>query len=437
MADVDGLVQLVQSACRPGCIRLEDAATLDAFLKRATTDRMPVASKLLLILDYDLTLSTSSVSECHHMLRDAHAVPSGFRQDVQTLFDARDPSHPDYASIYRCESDPERPHRFWMYYNDLLIKHKITQGMIDDAVSEEKRKQRVHDGRLLREGVGDLLTLCDDARVPVVILSAGLEQAIRSAFAADGVPLPASCHVLTNRLVFDETGSCVAVEPTNPPASRSGKLRLLQALGHLARRSMVLMVGDKPVDASVVRGLPPLDGGEAGGGEPRAELAFGFFNHRTREHADPVEDLGEWQSAFHLLAHHGSDCTLAPVVALVRHLFSLAPAGPDGAPSTLLQVAASRAAAKRREPSLRDLNHLFEAEGMDTISQATYAAFYAWARANDVAMDDETYCDFCSSADSTVDTDPALHPAGQPEAIKGHAAAQGASSSVHQELDRR
>ena len=52
------------------------------------------------------------------------------------------------------------------------------------------------------------------------------------------------------------------------------------------------------------------------------------------------------------------------------------------------------------------------------------------ARANDVAMDDETsYCDCCFSADSTVDTDPALHPAGQPEAIKGHAAAQGASSS--------
>lgn len=363
MACVEDLLQVIQSACRPGCIKLEDAARLDAFLKMATAGDTPVASKLVLLLDYDLTLSASTVSECHHMLRDATAVPANFRQDVQTLFAARDPSHPEHASIYGSESDADRPHRFWSHYNGLLIKHKIAQCMIDDAVAEEKQNQRAHDGSLLREGVGDLLALCDDARIPVVILSAGLEQVIRSAFAADGVHLPASCHVLTNRLLFDKAGDCVAVEPTEPPASREGKLFLLGGLAHLAQRSMVLMVGDKPVDALVARGLPPLDRA-IGHSEARAELAFGLLNQRPKEHADHIADLRDWQSAFHLLAYHGSDCTLAPVVALVRHLLAAAEA-PRNEPS-IPQVAASRAAAERREPSLCDLNHLFVAEGMAT-----------------------------------------------------------------------
>lgn len=410
---------VVQSACSQAHIVLEHAAALDAFLDMAVKREAPIASQLVVLLDYDLTLSASSVAECHHMLRDSSALPAGFRQAVQALFDARDPMHPQHTSIYGSDSDADRPHRFWMTYNHLLVEYRITQRMIDQAVAEEKRRQREVHGRktLLREGVGDLLALCDEARIPVLILSAGLEQVIRSVFAADGVPIPTSCEVLTNRLVLDEvTGECVAVEPADPPASREGKLRLLGGLQHLAQRSMVLMVGDKPVDARVARGLPPVESELAvsnvgdGGAPPtcagRRELAFGFLNERPPEHTDPHQkaaDPTEWQAAFHLLAHRGEACTFAPVEALVRHLLSVAGSSRSG--PSLLQLASSRAEAARREPSLRELNQLFTAEGMAAIGDATYAAFVAWARANDVAMDDESFCDFCVATSSTGSDD--------------------------------
>ena len=425
----------------------------------AGRDAPTVASDLVLLLDYDLTLSAPTASECHHMLRDAAAVPAGFRRDVQTLFDARDEAHPDHAAIYGSPSDDSRPHRFWAHYNALLVRHKITRRMIDEAVAEEKQRQGVRGRSLLREGVGDLLALCDTAGIAAVLLSAGLEPVIRSAFVADGVPLPASCHVLTNRLLFDgASGGCIAVEPSDPPASREGKLTMLGGLSCLAHRSLVLMVGDKPVDAFVARGLPPLSpaaNGVAGRGErgergERAELAFGFFNAAARAELEPTEaaaDLNEWRAAFHILAHNGSVCTLAPVTALVRHLLgAAAPPRPSSEPppppsseppppppQSLLQVAASRAAAERREPSLRELNSLFASEGMEAISEGTRAAFLEWARAHDVVMDDETYCDFCADRAGPVQLQ-----AGSSTSSAGtadHTAAPGSASTVHRLLD--
>lgn len=413
-----------------GCIKLECASNLEAFLEEAANGTDGVASRLILLLDYDLTCSVPMASECHHMLRDATAVPAGFRQGVQTLFAAAgNPSHPEHDSIFHSPTDADRPHRFWMHYNRLLVEHRITQSMIDDAVAHEK--ENTSGRKLLRDGVGELLALCDEAAIPVVILSAGLEQVIRSAFAVDGVRLPASCHVLTNTLIFEEDaadGGCVAVEPTAPPASREGKLKLLGGLSQLSSRSLVLMVGDKPVDAKVARGLPPLAqpplagsvAADRGNGCTRAELSFGFFNQRRPEGNDVPARLSDWQSAFDLLAHDGNGCTFAPVVALVRCLLASGKGG--GNPSaSLLEEAASRAAAARRTPSLKDLNSLLAAEGLEPISESDYLAFRDWAEAKKAVMDDETYCDFRCEME-----------ADEPMAMPG-----GPVSAVHQALDRQ
>jgi hypothetical protein len=48
---------------------------------------------------------------------------------------------------------------------------------------------------LLRAGVAPLLELCEEHGVLVIILSAGIEQVIQLALAADGIALPPSCRV--------------------------------------------------------------------------------------------------------------------------------------------------------------------------------------------------------------------------------------------------
>ena len=115
----------------------------------------------------------------------------------------------------------------------------------------------------------------------------------------------------------------VRVEPSDPPASRVGKLALLRSLpSDCAGRTMVLMVGDKPGDATVTCGLPP-------NAEARTELSFGFFNERPAGDSVVPVALGDWQAAFSLLAHRGNACSFTPVTALVRALLQQ-----GGAPSS-------------------------------------------------------------------------------------------------------
>lgn len=316
------LLCALRAASPDADLAITNPAALDAFLSAARGDA--VSRRLCLIIDYDLTMSAATTSECHHMLRDAAALPAAFREDVHTLFAAKDEAHPEHQAIFGLPDDADRPHRFWMQYNKLLVEHAITVRMIEDAAAAEKAAR----GALLRAGVGELLSLCEASGVLVIILSAGIDQVIRAAFAQDGIALHTSCcHLLTNRLVIDEaSGRCTAVEPASPPASREGKLLLLRCASledALADKDLVLMIGDKPVDARVASGLPPLrsqlrgDDGRGGAAGVRSALSFGFYN-TLKEPSMVPSDLDEWRAAFHILAETGNACSFAPLVALLR-----------------------------------------------------------------------------------------------------------------------
>jgi hypothetical protein len=315
----DHILAAVQAAGPDGGIAISDGAALAAFLSAITRAGDGVCSRLCLIIDYDLTMSASTTPECHHMLRDAEAMPSAFRHDVHTLFAAaHDEAHPEHLAIFGPPATADRPHRFWTHYNGLLIKHGITAHMIENAVAEEKLSR----GALLRRDVGELLSLCDACGVLVLVLSAGIDVVIHAACAQDGVELPAGCRLLTNRLLFDESGHCSAVVPSSPPASREGKLLLLSSLDELAGKDLVLMVGDKPVDARVARGLPPLSPLRSGGcSGQRSILSFGFYNTLGEQSSTVRPDrLDDWRAAYDIVAESGDSCSFAPLVALLQAL---------------------------------------------------------------------------------------------------------------------
>ena len=77
------LLHALHAACPNGAIGLESEAALIAILGAARAQRGRVAQSLVVILDYDLTMSAAATSECHHMLRDSRAVPAAFRGEVR------------------------------------------------------------------------------------------------------------------------------------------------------------------------------------------------------------------------------------------------------------------------------------------------------------------------------------------------------------------
>ena len=97
-SDSYSVLDALRAADPGGGIKLESERALTAFLAAAKELRGRVASSLVLIIDYDLTLSAAATAECHHMLRDASSMPEGFRADVHTLFDARSPEHAQHRA---------------------------------------------------------------------------------------------------------------------------------------------------------------------------------------------------------------------------------------------------------------------------------------------------------------------------------------------------
>ena len=353
--------QVVRSACPSAVI---DGEALQRFANALHISGSGSASRrLAVILDYDLTVSRADAPECHSHFGGPGApppaatplLPPAFRAAVSHLFAAMNPAHTDHAEVAGDPEAPGRPHRFWTRFNELAVRHGLTRRMVREAVSAAGAGMAAASGadadhgavaagsgsgsgaaaaataatapRLIRPGVAAFLAACDAAGVPTVLLSAGVTQVIEETLLADGVALPPSCTLLANCMLFGGEGEgsvgmdtpCVGWSPVDPPSSREGKLHQLAALEHvLGGRPCALVVGDKPVDATVARGFPPLKGGCEGGGEGGGPtvLSFGFLN----EPAPSAAQRAEYGAAFDVLAVEGCACSFAPLTALLELL---------------------------------------------------------------------------------------------------------------------
>lgn len=312
-----GQAEALAARCPSGFFKL-DAAKLQGFLAAATASDpdahvqggSSAASRLALVVDYDLTVSHSSAKEGHHLIRDSPEVPAALRADLEEFWAAmEDPMHPSLQEHRGCDPGPPYPHLFWRGFNSIIVRHGLKAEVIRRAVASEGCPR-------IRPGFQEVLDLCEAHGIPIVVLSAGLDQVIHEALARDGIRLPGVCRVLSNVLVFDEGGRCVDVEPKDPPSSRQGKLHLLTHMTELADRSCVLLVGDKPVDAWVDKGLPPLV--PRGARASRSLLRFGFMNA-----ASPAEDiLEQYVAAYDILPRDGASCSWSPIVGLLEAMLS-------------------------------------------------------------------------------------------------------------------
>lgn len=306
--------EALASRCPSGMLKL-DAPRVQEFVTAATASASSTllagssaaAGRLALVVDYDLTVSHPAAKEGHHLIRDSPEVPAALRDDLKRFWSAVEESkmHPSLQQFRDCDpaSGPAYPHLFWRGTNSIFIRHGLRADVVKRAVMGERYPR-------IRPGWQDVLNICEAHGIPVVVLSAGLAPVIHEALAQDGITVPSVCQVLANRLIFDEEGRCKDVEPKDPPSSRQGKLHLLAHVPELADRSCILLVGDKPVDAWVDRGLPPLVSSRGS----RSLLRFGFLNASC-----PAEkEQTEYAAAYDVLPKDGGSCSWAPIVALLE-----------------------------------------------------------------------------------------------------------------------
>jgi 2-hydroxy-3-keto-5-methylthiopentenyl-1-phosphate phosphatase len=287
----------------------ESALGIDSGGAGVGVDSGAVAKRLAVVMDFDLTVSKADVAECHHLIGTDQVMPPAFLEECALLGDvAGDPKHPRRFELYGPEDGPERPHAFWNVFHGYMVKHKISAEMVQVAAEAEKKRR----GMLLRTGIRELWALCERHDVPVVILSAGIVQVIEAYCRLDEVKLPPNCRVVANSMVFDRNGCCVHMQPSGPPCSRVGKLlRLREQSGLLEERPCAFLVGDKPIDATMAKGYPALNGGSL-----PTTLSFGFLNDEKASD----KTIAEYEGAFDVLPHSGSECGLEMVTRILASL---------------------------------------------------------------------------------------------------------------------
>ena len=208
---------------------------------------------LIMVIDFDLTLTDGKSDECHDIMGASPLLPPQLVAAFEPLLDFSQPFPPEL------EGDG-----WWVRANELLVEHGAEIGP-----STPRELARAAPTRL-RPGARALLRRLRELGVPVLVVSAGISDLIEAVLDEAGVPTGDESSltvVSSNRLVFAEEGgqgaaapSLIAVEPSPPITSLNKALtyernREWFEETHAARKTL-LVVGDRVSDLKVASGAP-------------------------------------------------------------------------------------------------------------------------------------------------------------------------------------
>jgi hypothetical protein len=326
-----------------------------AALRRAMAD-----GTLVVVTDFDHTLTMPVSQECHDIVGNAAGMPEPFRAAMAELLDFSQP-----VPAHGCTT----PDAWWGRCNDLMVEHGLTKGVIREMVAAAPCFPRA--------GLDELLGACATRTVPLLVVSAGLSDVIEE-FLKQRCPAYSSIieqqeggqggieeetmpalllRVSANRMVFSEEPSggdhqLVAFEAPSPWHSHNKhetaerEKAFLLSSTQWRRQShnddsgdntdatattaavtagieQVLVLGDKPYDVDAASGivdgslLVDSDGSCGAAVEPRCpvpphQLRIGFFDAGGTRYS-----LEEYKDAFDVVLP-SSDSGLEIAIALLN-----------------------------------------------------------------------------------------------------------------------
>jgi hypothetical protein len=256
-------------------------------------DRRP--SDLRVVIDFDLTMTAGGSSGCHDVLGLSTKGPAALRDAFATLM------LPWSSLPKELQGD-----MWWQACNEALIAHgRGLRAMLPEMLRNEKNMAP-------RPGVLEFLRTLIDLNIPTIIVSAGFATVIESWLAQHGLSNAGDLLVVSsNRLVFNESGDVVAVEPSPPVTSKQKRTTVTRNASwferHAARRT-TLVIGDRLSDIGVTEGLDMSQ---------NATVKIGFRNDEPPPDQPPLE---KFLSTF--------ECVMMPAARRRAHARSSRAAAP-------------------------------------------------------------------------------------------------------------
>lgn len=249
--------------------------------KRAEFARL-AADNLLVITDFDATITSGDSEQCHDVMGNSKLLCSEFRREFAPLLDWSTNTAIDGVE-------------WWDVAHGLMIKYGMPQRNIIPRLVREAKM-------VPRPGALELLKRLEELNVPVLIVSAGLSDVIEEFLRQHGA-LSENVTVCSNRLNYQADTTPKSVAPSPPITSFTKEYAYSSASAFFAehaKRRAVIQLGDSLTDVDPARHVPYDH-----------LLSIGFVNERL----DPTKHYNTFDATV-----HGNAGSLLPVTDLLEEI---------------------------------------------------------------------------------------------------------------------
>lgn len=196
------------------------------------------ADDLLLITDFDATITAGDAEQCHDMVGASPLLSKAFRDEFQPLL--------DWTSNVQIDGV-----EWWDKAHELMVEHGMPpRPLIPRLVREASMTPR--------PGALELLKRLEALRVPVCIVSAGMADVIEEWLRQYGV-LSENVTVCSNRLNYHADSTPKSVSPSRPITSFTKEYAYASASSFFAKhksRRAIIQLGDSLHDVDPAKKVP-------------------------------------------------------------------------------------------------------------------------------------------------------------------------------------
>jgi len=242
-------------------------------------------SQLLVITDFDATITAGHSEQCHDLVAVSEVLPKAFRDEFSPLLDWTTNANIDGVE-------------WWDRAHEIMLKH---------GVPRRPQLQRLVQGASMppRPGAFELLQKLADMQVPVLIVSAGLSDVIEEFLRQHDINTE-NITVCSNRLNYGADSVPQSVSPPQPITSftKASAYRMAGAFfRHHMQRRYVLCLGDSVTDIDAAQEVPYDE-----------ILSVGFMNSR------PPTAMTKYADTFDavVLGNNGSLAPLGELVSMIE-----------------------------------------------------------------------------------------------------------------------
>jgi len=247
-------------------IHIIDPETLELKIKKL---KQHGPSKLHLISDFDMTLTTASLAKSGLPAATSFSalesnLPPEYAKEVYELYVKYHTI--ETANNILQEQKDLAMEEWWLKALEIMKNYKLNKNLLDKVIKSNGIKER--------EGVLEFFNIAYKKDIPLLILSAGVGDIISGYINEKGFSFNGNVHIISNFYKFDSEGNVEGYisDLIHPFNKNKSKIRGNIFYDKVIERKNLILLGDSLGDAKMEEGM-----------EHDTVLKIGFLNSRIEE----------------------------------------------------------------------------------------------------------------------------------------------------------